>query len=63
MSGEYKAFIAAEDANAVIDEKLKQTFESEFMNIGLKNIPLLECYPSDFDRLLCGGIWCIVGLE
>nr|WP_316613504.1 BREX system Lon protease-like protein BrxL [uncultured Ruminococcus sp.] len=38
-------------------------YEAEFMNLGLKNIPIPEDYPSEFDRLLCGGIWCIVGLE
>ena len=38
-------------------------YEAKFMNLGLKNIPISEDYPSEFDRLLCGGIWCIVGLE
>lgn len=38
-------------------------YEAEFMNLGLKNIPISESYPSEFDRLLCGGIWCIVGLD
>lgn len=38
-------------------------YEAEFMNLGLKNIPIPESYPSEFDRLLCGGIWCIVGLD
>ena len=39
------------------------TYEAEFSNLGLKNIPILEAYPSKYDRLLCGGIWCIVGLD
>ncbi len=38
-------------------------YEAEFSNLGLKNIPIGEDYPSKFDRLLCGGIWCIVQLE
>ena len=38
-------------------------YEAEFMNLGLKSIPIPESYPSEFDRLLCGGIWCIVGLD
>ena len=39
------------------------TYEAEFSNLGLKNIPIPEAYPSKYDRLLCGGIWCIVGLD
>lgn len=38
-------------------------YESEFSNLGLKNIPISEEYPTQYDRLLCGGIWCIVQLE
>ena len=41
----------------------KDTYEAEFSNLGIKNIPISEEYPSKFDRLLCGGIWCIVQLE
>lgn len=38
-------------------------YESEFSNLGLKSIPISEEYPTQYDRLLCGGIWCIVQLE
>lgn len=38
-------------------------YEAEFSNLGLKNIPIHEVYPTKYDRLLCGGIWCIVQLE
>ena len=41
----------------------KDTYEAEFSNLGIKAIPIGEAYPSKFDRLLCGGIWCIVQLE
>ena len=41
----------------------KDTYEAEFSNLGIKNIPISEEYPSKFDRLLCGGIWCICQLE
>lgn len=41
----------------------KDTYEAEFSNLGVKDIPISEDYPSKFDRLLCGGIWCIVQLE
>jgi len=38
-------------------------YEAEFSNLGLKNIPISEKYPTKYDRLLCGGIWCIVQLD
>jgi len=38
-------------------------YEAEFSNLGIKNVPVSEKYPSDFERLLCGGIWCIIQLE
>lgn len=41
----------------------KDTYEAEFSNLGIKAIPIGEEYPSKYDRLLCGGIWCIVQLE
>ena len=41
----------------------KDTYEAEFSNLGVKGVPINEEYPSKFDRLLCGGIWCIVQLE
>jgi len=40
----------------------KDSYEAEFSNLGLKAIPLADEYPEKFDRLLCGGIWCIVQL-
>lgn len=41
----------------------KDSYEAEFSNLGLKAIPVGEEYPTKFDRLLCGGIWCIVQLN
>jgi ATP-dependent Lon protease len=38
-------------------------YEAEFSNLGVKNIPIHPDYPSKYDRLLCGGIWCIVQLD
>lgn len=35
----------------------------DFSNLGLKGIPIDEEYPTKYDRLLCGGIWCIVQLD
>lgn len=41
----------------------KDIYEAEFSNLGLRGITLEEEYPEKYDRLLCGGIWCIVQLE
>ena len=41
----------------------KDCFEAEFSNLGLKNVPIDDEYPETYDRLLCGGIWCIIQLE
>lgn len=38
-------------------------YEASFSNLGLSGIPISEEYPQQYDRLLCGGIWCIVQLE
>lgn len=34
-----------------------------FSNLGLLNVPIADEYPEKYDRLLCGGIWCIVQLD
>ena len=39
------------------------TYEAEFSNLEIKDIPISSEYPEKYDRLLCGGIWCIVQLE
>ncbi len=41
----------------------KDVYEAEFSNLGIKEIPISSEYPEKYDRLLCGGIWCIVQLE
>ena len=38
-------------------------YEAEFSNLGIKNVPISEEYPKEYERLLCGGIWCIIRLE
>ena len=41
----------------------KDSYDAEFSNLGIKDIPISEEYPTKYDRLLCGGIWCIVQLQ
>lgn len=41
----------------------RNVYMAEFSNLGLKNIPIADEYPEKYDRLLCGGIWCILQLD
>ena len=41
----------------------KDRYEASFSNLGLTGIPIGEEFPTKYDRLLRGGIWCIVLLE
>lgn len=41
----------------------KDYYEAEFSNLGLRGIRLPEEYPTKYDRLLAGGIWCMIQLE
>lgn len=38
-------------------------YEADFSNLGQKAIPIQDEYPEKYDRLLAGGIWCIVQLD
>ena len=38
-------------------------YEAAFSNLGIKQVPIAESYIRDYERLLCGGIWCIVQME
>lgn len=38
-------------------------YEAEFSNLGLSGVPISSNYPSEYERLLSGGIWCIVQME
>ncbi|MCD7882902.1 MAG: protease Lon-related BREX system protein BrxL [Lachnospiraceae bacterium] len=43
---------------------LKQNvYVADFSNLGVSNIPIADEYPEKYDRLLCGGIWCIIQLD
>lgn len=38
-------------------------YQADFSNLGIRGIPIADEYPEKYDRLLCGGIWCIVQLN
>ena len=41
----------------------KDVYEAEFSNLGLKDVPIAPHYVKDFDKLLGGGIWCILKMD
>ena len=45
-----------------LNEKTDQ-YEAEFMFLGIRNIYVHPKYVRDYEKLLAGGIWCIVGLN
>ena len=58
-----KGFYTVIDRITVSLDMKTDTYKAEFSNLGVKDIPISEGYPEQYDRLLCGGIWCIVQLE
>ena len=45
-----------------LNEK-RDIYVAEFSNLGLKNVEISSKYVKDFEKLLGGGIWCIVKLQ
>ncbi|MEB9860656.1 TIGR02688 family protein [Bacillus cereus] len=41
----------------------KDIYEADFSNLGLNGVPISSHYVKEFDKLLAGGIWCIVKME
>ncbi|MDU1116770.1 MAG: protease Lon-related BREX system protein BrxL [Clostridium butyricum] len=45
-----------------LNEK-KDIYEAEFSNLGLKGVPISPHYVKEYDKLLQGGIWCILKMD
>lgn len=41
----------------------RNRYDAAFSNLGQTDVVIDDVYPEKYDRLLCGGIWCIVQLE
>lgn len=41
----------------------RNVYFAEFSNLRLSTVPIADEYPEKYDRLLCGGIWCIIQLD
>ena len=59
---EYGSYTVIDRITTKLNYK-NDVYESEFSNLGLKNVPITGQYVKDYERLLCGGIWCIVQME
>lgn len=44
--------------NAALDR-----YEAEFSNLGLKGVPVPDSYVKEYDKLLVGGIWCMIKVD
>ena len=51
------------DRITVVLNTKEDRYEATFSNLGIKAIPIHPDYVKDYDRLLCGGIWCILQLD
>lgn len=51
------------DRITVVLNTKEDRYEATFSNLGINNIPISADYVKDYDRLLCGGIWCILQLD
>jgi len=45
-----------------LNEK-KDIYEAQFSNLGLKQVEIDSRYVKEFEKLLAGGIWCIIKIE
>lgn len=61
--------LRSQGSHTVIDRVIvhldlrKNRYFAEFSNLGVKDVLIEGEYPDKYDRLLCGGIWCIIQLE
>jgi ATP-dependent Lon protease len=59
---EYGQYSVIDKISVALNPKL-DIYEAEFSNLGLKGIPVPPMYIKEFDKLLVGGIWCMVKLD
>ena len=56
------SYTVIDRVTARLDMK-RNLYIASFSNLGVDNVLLEDEYPEKYDRLLCGGIWCIVQLD
>ncbi|MDN4095648.1 protease Lon-related BREX system protein BrxL [Brevibacillus agri] len=48
--------------SVTLNEKI-DSYVAEFSNLGLKGVPISPNYVKEYDKLLAGGIWCMLKME
>ncbi|MDQ0187846.1 protease Lon-related BREX system protein BrxL [Cytobacillus kochii] len=59
---EYGQYSVIDKITVALNPKI-DTYEAEFSNLGLKGVPISSVYVKEFDKLLVGGIWCMVKID
>lgn len=59
---EYGQYSVIDKVAVALNPKI-DTYEAEFSNLGLKGVPISPMYVKEFDKLLVGGIWCMVKID
>lgn len=59
---EYGQYSVIDKVTVALNPKI-DTYEAEFSNLGLKGVPISSMYVKEFDKLLVGGIWCMVKID
>ncbi|MCM3314636.1 protease Lon-related BREX system protein BrxL [Bacillus sp. FSL K6-6483] len=59
---EYGQYSVIDKVTVALNTKI-DTYEAEFSNLGLKGVPISSRYVKEFDKLLVGGIWCMVKID
>ncbi|MED1740153.1 protease Lon-related BREX system protein BrxL [Bacillus swezeyi] len=59
---EYGQYSVIDNVTVALNPKI-DTYEAEFSNLGLKGVPISSMYVKEFDKLLVGGIWCMVKID
>ncbi len=59
---EYGQYSVIDKVTVALNPKI-DTYEAEFSNLGLKGVPISSTYVKEFDKLLVGGIWCMVKID
>jgi ATP-dependent Lon protease len=59
---EMTRYTVIDKLNVKLNEK-RDVYVAEFSNLGLRDVEIDSKYVKDFDKLLGGGIWCIVKMS
>lgn len=59
---EFGQYSIIDKVTVALNPKLDQ-YEAEFSNLGLKGVPVPTNYVKEYDKLLVGGIWCMVKVD